>query len=61
MWSRDHTSSQRSSSPGASTLAGEHLRFATALSRKRQMKRIVKPARQIEKKSPAMPSTAEIA
>jgi hypothetical protein len=33
MWSRDRTSSQRSSSPGASTLASERLRFATSLSR----------------------------
>ncbi len=32
-----------------------------SVNRKRQMKRIVKAARKIEKKSPAIPSTDEIA
>ena len=58
---RSQTSSQRSSSPGMSTLASERLRFAMSVSRKRQMKRIVNPARKTAKKSPAIPSTAEIA
>ena len=35
--------------------------FSTSARKKRQMKRIVKPARKIEKKSPAIPSTAETA
>jgi hypothetical protein len=58
---RSHTLSQRSSSPGISTLASERFRFVTSVSRKRQMNRIVNAARKMEKKSPAMPSTPEIA
>ena len=58
---RSHTPSQRSSSPGMSTLASERFRFVMSVSRKRQMKRIVNAARKTEKKLPAMPSTAEIA
>ena len=44
-----------------STLASARFIFAMSLSRKMQMKRIVKAARKIEKKLPAMPRTAEIA
>ena len=58
---RSQTPSQRSSSPGISTLASARFRFATSLSRNMQMKMIVKAARKPAKKSPAMPSTAEIA
>ena len=58
---RSQTRSQRSSSPGRRTLVSERLRFPTSVSRKRQMKRIVKPARKTVKKLPAMPSTDEIA
>ena len=58
---RSQTSSQRSSSPGISTLPNARFRFAMSLSRKMQMKMIVKAMRKPEKKSPAMPSTAEIA
>ncbi len=56
-----HTPSQRSSSPGMSTLASERFRFPMSLSRNRQTKRIVNAARKTEKKLPAMPSTAGIA
>src|SRR5215207_1096106 len=58
---RSHTSSQRVSSPGLSTLASERFRFPTSVSRKRHVKSTVKPATKIVKKSPAMPSRAEIA
>ena len=58
---RSQTSSQRSSSPGMSTLASARLRFTMSLSRNRQMKRIVNAARNTPKKLPAMPSTPEIA
>ena len=58
---RSQTGIQRASSPGMSTLASERFRFAMSESRNRQMNRIVKPARKTLKKSPAMPSTAEIA
>ncbi len=57
---RSQTASQRWSSPGMSMLASERLRLAMSLSRKRQMKRIVKAARKMLKKSPAMPSMASI-
>jgi hypothetical protein len=43
------------------TLASERLRLTMSLSRNRQMKRIVKAARKIPKKLPAMPRTAETA
>ena len=58
---RSQTESQRSSSPGMSTLASDRFRLAMSLSRKTQMKMSVNPARKTEKKLPAMPSTAEIA
>ena len=58
---RSQTSSQRVSSPGISTLPSARFRFATSLSRKMQVKRIVKQTRNPVKKSPAMPRTAEIA
>ena len=58
---RSQTPSQRSSSPGISTLASERLRLPMSLSRNRQTKRIVNDARKTEKKLPATPSTAEIA
>ena len=55
------TPSQRSSSPGISTLASARFRFATSLSRNMQMKMIVKQMRKPERKPPAMPSTPAIA
>ena len=58
---RSQTPSQRSSSPGISTLASARFRWSMSVSRKRQMKRIVKQARKTPKKPPAIPSTAEIA
>ena len=58
---RSQTSIQRTSSPGISTLPSARFRFATSLSRKMQVKRIVKQMRNAVKKPPAMPSTAEIA
>jgi hypothetical protein len=57
---RSHTSSQRSRSPGMSTLPSARFMFSTSAMKKRQMKRIVNPARNTPKKSPAMPRTAEI-
>ncbi len=48
---RSQTPSQRSSSPGMSTLASDRLRFVTSLRRKRQMKSTVKAVRKIVKKS----------
>src|SRR4029453_18430939 len=58
---RSQTPSQRSSSPGMSRLATARLRLSTSHRKKRQMKRIVNPARKTSKKSPAIPRTAEIA
>ena len=58
---RSQTLSQRSSSPGIRTLPSARFRLAMSVRRNRQMKRIVNAARKIEKKSPAMPRTAEIA
>ena len=57
---RSQTPSHRSSSPGISTLPSDRLSLPTSVSRKRQMKMIVKAARKSPKKSPAMPSTALI-
>ena len=42
------------------TLPSARFRLAMSVSRNKQMKRIVKAARKIEKKPPAMPRTAEI-
>ena len=47
---RSQIASQRSSSPGMSTLASARFIFAMSLSRKMQMKMIVKAARKTEKK-----------
>ena len=58
---RSQTSSQRTSSPGISTLPNAAFSLTTSVSRNMQMKMIVKATRKMETKSPAMPSTAEIA
>ncbi len=58
---RSQTVSQRASSPGRRTLVSARLRFPTSVSRKRHVKRIVKPAMKTVKKPPAIPSTDEIA
>ena len=58
---RSQTFSQRTSSPGISTLPKACFSLTMSLRRNRQMKMIVKVTRNAEKKPPAMPSTAEIA
>ena len=58
---RSQTPSQRSSSPGMSTLPSARFMFAMSLSRNTQMKMIVKTTRKPEKMSPAKPSTPAIA